>query len=215
MNDLFEKPDLSTLTDRQLLESIYTMLCHNPVKKTPHKAIQGVPKRRHIYDPDFETLWKSYPARNGSNPKWKAEQCWKASLKESDSPGNEVRYMMEGTQRYAAWCHATNKTGTEMAMQTTRFLGTGREYENHWAIPEPEVIKIPTEINALVEFANARGITARPGESTYDFRQRVENAIQYKNTSDTCCIAGTYMYNSTYVKRNSTNQPDISKYQLF
>jgi len=178
MNDLFEKPDLAALTSRQLLESIYTMLSHRPAQKTPKKRIQGVPKRRHVYPPEFEALWKAYPSRNGSNPKWQAQQAWNARVKESELSAHECQILMlGGVRRYAAWCEATGKTGTELVMRAVRFVGTSREYENPWDCPAPEAIKIPTEINALVKFADERGIAARPGESTYDFRQRVENSI--------------------------------------
>ena len=184
MNDLFENPDLSALTDRQLLEAIYTVLAARPEKKPAQKRSEGVPKRRHNYDPAFEKLWKAYPARNGSNPKWKAQQCWRARIKEAAIGVNlggsiEMANMLEGVLRYAAWCEATGKTGTEMVMQAPRFLGPGKEYENAWEVPapEPEVLKLPRDNNELVAFAKERGIETRPGENWWEFRQRVEDSI--------------------------------------
>lgn len=155
-----------------------------PVLKLAEPKPKGTPKQRHEYEPEFEELWKAYPARNGSNPKWKAQQCWRARIKEARAKDrllarDEMDKMLHGAKRYAAWCEATGKTGTEMVMQATRFLGTSREFLNTWAIPapEPEVIKLPRDNDELVKFAAERGIETRPGENWWDFRRRVEDAI--------------------------------------
>jgi hypothetical protein len=192
MNDLLGDPiDLNLsaeqMSDRELLEDIHRMLValRSPTSKPKPKA---VPKARHKYEPEFEAIWKAYPARNGSNPKWKAQQAWRARVKEVATPGfgttgkvarTEMGAMLEGTQRYAAWCEATGKTGTEMVMQTARFLGPSREYKNAWKIPEPEaeVIKLPRDNDELVAFAAKMDIHPAPGESFWEFRQRVENAL--------------------------------------
>jgi hypothetical protein len=187
MTDLFKTPDLSALTDRQLLEGIYTMLSTAPNLKPAHKPSGGTPKRRHEYEPEFEELWKAYPARNGSNPKWKAQQCWRARIKEAaaiDVNGEgktaigKVRLyrMLQGVQRYAAWCEATAKTGTEMVMQATRFLGPEKEYENPWDVPlEVKEIKLPRDNNELLALAKEQGIQPKTGETWAKFRRRVKD----------------------------------------
>ena len=187
MNDLFEKPSLANLSDRELLESIYMMLSTAQPVKTAQKRSEGAPKARHEYEPAFEELWKAYPARNGSNPKWKAQQAWRMRRKEhtrrhiTDSPDSGMieNAMLEGVKRYAAWCEATSKTGTEMVQQAPRFLGPSREYENKWDIPAPEVevIKLPRDNDALVAFAAERGIKTKPGEDWWEFRRRVEESL--------------------------------------
>ena len=180
MNDLFKIPldKLGGYSDRELLEDIHRMLV--ALTASPAKPkVKGVPKARHDYEPAFEELWKAYPARNGSNPKWKAQQAWRARKKESDYPVTEHDKMINGVVRYAKWSESTNKTGTEMVMQAARFLGPSREYANAWDVPAPEleVIKLPRDNEALVVFAAKRGLAPRIGESWWDFRQRVEDSI--------------------------------------
>jgi len=139
----------------------------------------NTPKARHEYEPEFEELWKYYPDRNGSNPKWKAQQCWRARKKMALIPAREETKMLEGVKRYATWCQATGKTGTEMVMQATRFLGPGREYDAKWEAPtpEPEVIKLPRDNDDLVKFAAGKGLAPRVGENWWDFRRRVEDSL--------------------------------------
>jgi len=180
MNDLFEKPSLADLSDRELLESIYTMLSTAPAVKTAQKRSQGVPKRRLEYDPRFEEIWKKYPTRNGSNPKWPAFKSWRGRMNEAaNCKQTENQDMSQGLDRYAKWCEATGKTGTEMVMQAARFLGPSREYANAWEPPAPEieVIKLPRDYDALVKFAAERGIKTKPGEDWWEFRRRVEDSL--------------------------------------
>ena len=142
--------------------------------KPKQKKINGVPVARRIYDATFEEIWKLYPPRTGSNPKHAAYNSFNARVKE----GSDKNDILEGVKRYAEFCKATG-VSSQYIMQASRFLGRGEEYRNKWAIPAPEtiVVRIPTEINALVTFARERGIEAKPGESTFEFRQRVENSI--------------------------------------
>jgi len=184
MDDLF-KPNgnLSTYSGREILEDVHRMLSLLLTEKKPPK-VTGSPKARHEYEPEFERIWKKYPVRDGSNPKWKAQQCWRARVKEaSQSHGKtalrEMDAMSEGIDRYAAWCAANGKSGTELVMQATRFLGPGKEYENAWEVvkPEPEVLKLPRDNNELVKFAAERGLSPRIGEDWWEFRKRVEDAL--------------------------------------
>jgi hypothetical protein len=61
--------------------------------------------------------------------------------------------MQRGVLRYADFCRAVGKEGTEYVMQAVRFFGPNREFENPWEIydadPRPE------------EF-ESDGITQRP-----------------------------------------------------
>ncbi|AYN26429.1 hypothetical protein D8682_05100 [Buttiauxella sp. 3AFRM03] len=82
------------------------------------------------YSPEFESAWKAYPARQGSNPKNKAYQAWNARLHD----GVTAESMLEGVKRYAAFLLTTGKSGTEFVMQGARFFGPGLEFENTWAI---------------------------------------------------------------------------------
>ena len=131
------------------------------------------------YDPHFIDAWVAYPKRNGSNSKAGAFKAWHARVKQSNDHMAEIHAMFEGVERYAAWCDATNKTGTEVVMQASRFFGPQREYENAWDIPPPEVkvIRVPSELDALVKFGKKHGVATRYGESKWDYKARVENHV--------------------------------------
>jgi hypothetical protein len=176
MNDLF-KPigNLAAYSDREILEDIHRMLVELTKAKAAPK-VKGAPKARHEYSEEFESFWNAYPARNGSNNKWKASQCWNARKRE----GVSISTMMAGLGRYRAWCEATGKIGTDFVMQATRFLGPAREFEQPWDLPAPEVkvVKIPPNGDDLVKFAKGYGVTTAAGESWFDFRRRVETAVE-------------------------------------
>lgn len=84
-------------------------------------------------DQNFEEAWKSYPKREGSNPKNKALECWRARLAEGVKPED----MLAGVQRYAAFIAAKGNLGTGFVMQAKRFFGTSREFENDWTVAAP------------------------------------------------------------------------------
>jgi hypothetical protein len=80
---------------------------------------------------EFEALWNEYPQRNGSNPKHKALSAWNARCKEGHTPEE----MLTGVQRYAAWCQATGKIGTEFVKQVSTFLGPEKGFTEVWDLP--------------------------------------------------------------------------------
>ncbi len=141
------------------------------LKEKPRQTRNPAPT---TYDPHFIDAWKAYPKRNGSNSKAGAFKAWSARVKQSNA--HIIHVMFEGVARYAAWCDATNKTGTEVVMQASRFFGPQREYENAWDIPPPEakVIHVPSELDALVKFGKKHGVPTRVGESKWDYKARVE-----------------------------------------
>lgn len=79
----------------------------------------------------FESFKAIYPKRNGSNPWSKAFSAIKARLSE----GEAWEDLLEGAQRYAAWCRATGKINTETVMQAVRFCGPAREFMAAWELP--------------------------------------------------------------------------------
>ncbi len=85
---------------------------------------------------EFESCWKAFPKREGSNPKNHAFKHWWARVKEGVSPA----VLLAATQRYAAFCAAKGQIGTPYVMQAQRFYGTSREWENPWVVsaqPQP------------------------------------------------------------------------------
>lgn len=76
----------------------------------------------------FESAWKLYPKREGSNPKNKAASAWNARTVE----GVSEQSMIDGLARYTAYCKARGCEGTMYVMQAARFFGTSKEYESEW-----------------------------------------------------------------------------------
>lgn len=79
------------------------------------------------YSDEFERIWSLYPKRTGDNPKKAAYQHFKARLKT-----DPLHTIEAGVLRYARYCEATDKTGTEFVMQAKRFFGTSKPYLNEW-----------------------------------------------------------------------------------
>ena len=86
------------------------------------------------YGAAFEFAWLNYPKRAGSNPKNKAAAAYQKRVDE----GSSEDALLFCVQDYCAFCDATQKTGTELVMQASRFFGPNREFENDWTIPKPK-----------------------------------------------------------------------------
>ena len=78
----------------------------------------------------FEAIWSMYPKRAGSNPKAMALAAWrKLHLVDADVLEDAVR-------RYARFCAATGKVGTEYVMQAAAFFGTRKAgWQESWELP--------------------------------------------------------------------------------
>lgn len=125
---------------------------------------------KNSYTPEFETAWKQYPPRSGSNDKRKAFKAWTARIK----AGQAIRDMIDGTARYARYCESSGKTGTEFVMQAATFYGPADppHFRQQWAIPPPT----PKTDSDWIAKGQAMGIHARPGESMREFMERVRHA---------------------------------------
>lgn len=120
----------------------------DPVKREPSKA--------------FESAWKAYPGREGSNPKNKAEAAWRARVKE----GVSEEALLAGVIRYHAYCSAKGSVGTSYVMQAQRFFGPGREFDAEWKAAS-NVTSISRHVG-LDKIDHTIGLTDR-GDGTYDF----------------------------------------------
>lgn len=81
-------------------------------------------------DPHFDRAWERYPKRAGGNPKNKAEECWRARLRE----GHGVDEMIAGVDRYHAYCKANGWIDTGYTMQAKRFFGTEKNFLEDWKV---------------------------------------------------------------------------------
>lgn len=90
---------------------------------------------RHTEDPEFEAALANYPKRAGNNPKRTAYKAWCARRAE----GVTLQALHGGVQRYARWCVATGKVGTEYVMRASTFFGPDRPFEQGFPIaPDTE-----------------------------------------------------------------------------
>ena len=83
---------------------------------------------RTSYTPEFEKAWGLYPTRSGGNPKRRAFKAWCARIQE----GRTAEQLIDGVRRYAAYCKAQGKTGTEYVKQAATFFGPDEEFNEAW-----------------------------------------------------------------------------------
>jgi hypothetical protein len=84
----------------------------------------------------FEEFWRTYPRRDGDNPKKRAKRAWNARLqgdpKSGIAPATPTE-MIEGAKRYAAWIRARGEEGTRFVKQAATFLGPDSAFRETWA----------------------------------------------------------------------------------
>jgi len=110
------------------------------------------------YSEEFERVWNLYPKRTGDNPKKPAYQCFNARLK-TDS----IQNIEAGVIRYARYCDATDKVGTEYVMQAKRFFGTSKPYMNDWKVNHGADKKSGGSVQDRVRRANGNRLQQRHG----------------------------------------------------
>ncbi|MCL6324020.1 MULTISPECIES: hypothetical protein [Pectobacterium] len=112
---------------------------------------------------EFESCWKAYPKREGSNPKNHAFKHWQARIKEGVTPDE----LLAGTQRYAAFCVAKGQSGTPYVMQAQRFYGPSREWENSWVVSsQPQQLRPATKPSDTTKDMQSRDY----GTASFSFR---------------------------------------------
>jgi hypothetical protein len=107
------------------------------------------------YTAEFEAVWASYPKRPG-NSKADAFKAWNARL----TAGATVEQLADGTSRYAAYCDASDKTGTEYVKLAATFFGPGEHYLADWTVSEVKPTPAPATQQPLTVPSNAAERTA-------------------------------------------------------
>lgn len=79
----------------------------------------------------FDQAWSLYPKRAGGNSKAAARKAWAARLKAGASADD----MLDGVKRYAAYCAATSREGTQFVRQASTFFGPDLHFEDDFDIP--------------------------------------------------------------------------------
>lgn len=88
----------------------------------------GSPLDKNRYPDWFETLWKAYPPRIGSNGKKSAFNAASARLKE----GHTVDELLQAVERYTLYLRATKNYGTQYVKQASTFFGPDEHIKNPW-----------------------------------------------------------------------------------
>lgn len=100
-----------------------------PKQDTQKKNIKS--KKIYRYTDDFEQAWSAYPKRSGGNPKPSAFRAWNARIRDGATPVE----LADGVRRYAAYCEATGKAGTEYVKQAATFFGPDEHFREGWDAP--------------------------------------------------------------------------------
>ena len=127
----------------------------------------------------FEVIMKHYPKRVGSNPKKRAYSA--ATARDSEEPS--LTAMDMGAQRYAAFCDATGKTGTEYVMMAATFFGPEKHYENDWEIPKQErslsnMSMLDLEAYAVENKLHLPGGAPQNIQNVYQYRVWIEGKMK-------------------------------------
>jgi DNA-binding transcriptional regulator YhcF (GntR family) len=120
--------------------------------------------KTHVSSDLFESAWKLYPKREGSNPKNKAASAWNARVEE----GEDEQGMVDGLARYVAFCMSKGSVGTMYVMQAARFFGPGKEYANDWAVAASQSLAITKHNGFSGQRDYEKGLQDN-GDDTYGF----------------------------------------------
>jgi len=91
---------------------------------------------------EFDQFKEVYPLRSGAQPWSRALKVIRARLKE----GNQWADLLDGARRYATYCDAVDKTGTEYVMQAATFCGPEFHFLDPWK-PPPKKTKVQQDKN--------------------------------------------------------------------
>jgi hypothetical protein len=96
----------------------------------------------------FAEFKSAYPTRSGDQGWRKAERAANARVAEGHVP----REMIDGALRYAAYCRASQKTGTEFVKQACTFLGPDKPFLLPWS-PPPSKAQVQQDSNITASLA--------------------------------------------------------------
>ena len=119
----------STVSNGQQLSA---MSAHTDTNKQTNKEKTKTPTvvSRPSESTEFDDFKNRYPARAGAQPWKKAERAINARLK----TGSSWHDILEGAKRYADYCAATERTGTEFVMQAATFCGPELHFRQTWKL---------------------------------------------------------------------------------
>lgn len=125
-------------------------------KKRKDKRTTTAPS---VPDDEFFGFFKeAYPERAGGQPWSRARKAIHARFREDKSL--TWQHLIDAAVRYAAFCDATGRTGTEYVLQAATFCGPDKRYSEPWEIPPPsgDRKRKPTYAEELAADIAAKGM---------------------------------------------------------
>jgi len=122
-------------------------------------------------DTNFEQVWQALPKRTGNNPKKRAARTYQDRIAEGCAP----QEILDGALRYARFCKATSKEGTEFVMQVATFLGPERAFLQPWTIGSGRTRWDATNEGILAKAAEL-GISTR-GETAETLKAQIRERL--------------------------------------
>jgi hypothetical protein len=114
--------------------------------KTPTASARPA---EHPMPPEFTKFKLTFPMRGGSQPWSRALKAIRVRLRE----GSTWAELIDGAERYANFCVATGKLGTEYVMQAATFCGPEKRYLELWALPASKAdVRLAGNLSAAQEF---------------------------------------------------------------
>jgi uncharacterized protein YdaU (DUF1376 family) len=119
------------------------------------------------YPAPFLALWNAYPKRAGGNSKRDAFKAYRARL----AAGVAHEELAAGVARYARYCTATGKVGTDYVKQAATFLGPGEHWREAYDVPAAGGTPAPNAYAAAWwETCKREGFTSVAGQHTWPDR---------------------------------------------
>src|SRR5262249_50676091 len=107
-----------------------------------------------------------------NNPRTRAERAYRARIEAGAKPDE----ILAGVRRYAAFCRATGKEGTEYVMQGATFFGPEKPYAQAWTVANGGGEWWKSEAATLAK-GREIDLPARPGESMTEYRERIRERL--------------------------------------
>ena len=84
-------------------------------------------------DEEWELIWKALPKRgDGGNSKGKARRIAERRIKE----GANYRELLDGSNRYRAWCDAKGMSNTKFVKMGCTFFGPDKHYQDEFLVSD-------------------------------------------------------------------------------
>lgn len=96
---------------------------------------QRVPRGTQWDEDQWLNFKLAYPPRGGGQPWTRAVRAGRARL----AAGATWEQIIQGAERYAKYCEAAGKVGTEIVMHASTFLGPDKRYLEDWDVPQEAI----------------------------------------------------------------------------